>query len=236
MNLHIEHDAAALARMSGSEKPACETILLKHGDARHVLAATLRTNTLDGHWLLDTDVPSSRIVTWSGTLAPSLFESDPRTWMQPGKHALAKFCDEVGPQLRTHQRTICFQPNARHVLNDAPSCLTFLRDRSGQPFEVALAPASMLEPSMLDRLEEHLQRQFEGLGERCAMVILNDVVVVSDGDDDARCETTVLGEGDLPRDVVRRLLRDCVPAGTPIVIDGRAGGESIQRQLQWLGD
>lgn len=234
VNLHIEHDATLLSKLSGAPKPACDSLIIKHGSANVVLAAALHANPLGGDWLADLDAPASRMLTWSGTLGHALFEPDPRTWMKPGKEALARFCDEIAPQLRQHQRALCFQPHARHVLNDAPSCLTFLRERSGQGFEVAFAPASMLEPSMIDRLEEHLQRLFEGLGDKCPMVMLNDVQVVTNADGDQHCKTTALGEGLFPREVIRSFLNSCVPRDTPIVIDGRAGGTSIQRQIDWL--
>ena len=164
MNLFIEHDAATLARMTGSPHPHCQTIIVKHGNASTVLASSHAGNPLAGDWLADLDAPGDRILCWSGTLADELFESDPRTWGSSGREALGRFCDDVLSQVKAHDRTLCFHPHARHVLNDVPSCLTFLRGRAGQPFEVALAPASLLEPSMLDRLDEHLQRQFEIAG------------------------------------------------------------------------
>jgi hypothetical protein len=162
-----------------------------------------------------------------------LFESDPRTWGRPGREALSRFCDELANQLRVCERTLCFHPHARHVLNDVPSCLTFLRNRAGQSFEIALAPASLLEPSMMDRLDEHLQRHFESLGGSCAMVLLSDVRIVG-GDAEQRCEPAILGEGLMQRDLVRSLLRAHVPEETPIVIDGRPGGAAIARQIEWL--
>lgn len=233
MNLFIEHDAATLARLSGSPPPDCQTIIVKHGDASNVLASSHAGNPLSGDWLVDLDVPGDRILCWSGTLAPELFESDPRTWGRVGREALSGFCGEVESQLKAHDLHLCFHPHARHVLNDVPSCLTFLHSRMGQPFEIALAPASLLEPSMLDRLDEHLQRQFEALGGHCAMVLLRDVRVIG-GDDDQRSEPAILGDGLLQRDQVRSLLRDHVPAETPIVIDGRHGSAAIARQMEWL--
>lgn len=234
VNLHVEHDAARLARITGASRAACDGVILRHGDASQVLASTHRDNPLAGNWLLDVDAPGSRAVAWSGTLADGLFERDLRTWTAPGRRAFADFCDALAPQLATHSRTLCFHPHARHVLNDVPSCLGFLRDRAGQPFEIAFAPASLLESSMLDRIEEHLQRQFESLGHQCAMLLLHDVRVVSDGDEEARCEAAELGQGLLPRDLVISLIRDHLRPEMPIVIDGRGGGASITRQIEWL--
>ena len=234
VRIFIEHDAATLARLTGAPRPACESIIVEHGNASNVLASVLAGNPLGGDWLFDVDSPGDRIVSWSGTLAEGLFESDPRTWGRPGREALSRFCDEIGVQLKSHQRRLCFHPHARHALNDIPSCLTFLRDRSSLPFDIALAPASLLVPSMLDRLEDHLQRHFESLGAQCAIVLLSDVRVVDAGDDESRCEPSLLGEGLLPRDLVRSLLSAHVPPATPIVVDGRQGSGAIARQLEWL--
>ena len=234
MNLFIEHDAATLARLTGSAAtPHCQSIIVKHGLASSVLASSHAGNPLSGDWLADLDAPGDRILCWSGTLADEPFEGDPRTWGGPGREALSRFCDELAGQLQACERTLCFHPHARHVLNDVPSCLTFRRGREGQPFEIALAPASLLEPSMMDRLAEHLQRQFESLGRECAMVLMNDVRIAGD-DDNPRCEPAILGDGLMQRDLVRSLLRDHVPAEVPIVIDGRQGSTAIARQIEWL--
>lgn len=221
-----------LARLAGAARPACDSIIVKHGDASNVLAATHQDNPFGGHWLLDAEAPSQRSVIWSGTLGEDLFAAEPRNWARAGRGALQRLCDELAPQLQARGRIVCFRPHARHVLNDVPSCFTFATERvgPGQPFEIALAPALMLEPSMLDQLEDHLRRQFKTLGSRCAMVMLGDVRVIDVADGDAQCESVPLGEGVLPRDLVRRLLSDCVPTSTPIVIQGR----SIERQLAWL--
>lgn len=234
MKIFIEHDAATLARLSGAARPACDGIIVEHGNASNVLASVLAGNPLGGDWLFDVDSPGDRIVSWSGTLAEGLLDSDPRTWGRPGRAALGEYCDDIAKQLQAHHRRLCFHPHARHVLNDIPSCLTFLRDRSSQPFDIALAPASLLEPSMLDRLDDHLQRHFESLGAQCAMVLMNDVRVADTGEDEPHCMPAALGEGLFPRDLVRSLLAAHVPPATPIVLDGRQGSAAIARQLEWL--
>lgn len=236
MNIHIMHDAATLAAISGAASPSCESIIIRRGDASAVLASSHAGNPLAHYWLFDIESPGQFVLAWSGTPSDDLFERDPRAWTKPGRDAFARFCDEVVPQLTRHQRSLCFRPHARHVLNDAPSCLTFLRERAGQPFAIALDPVAMLEPSMVDRVDEHLERQFESLGPRCAMVILSDVQVAKAEEDDSRCEPIALGSGLLPRDRVLALLREHVPDATPIVIDGRQGGKAIREQLAWLGD
>ena len=223
--IHIEHDAAMLADMAGAERPACDGLIVSLGRADDVLASTIRSNVLSGNWLLDADLPASRVLSWSGTLAEELFQPHPTTWLSPGHEALAAFCDEIAPQLDRHQRTLCFQPHARHVLNDPQSCARFLQQRSGEAFEIALAPASMLEPTMLDHLEDHLHRAFETLGGLGAMLMLSDVI--AEGDD---VRPVPLGDGVLPREVVLRLIDQHVPPSVPIVLEPG----KLEQQRAWL--
>jgi hypothetical protein len=160
------------------------------------------------------------------------------TWLRPGREKFEQFCNELAPQLKAHERTICFQPHSRHVLSDVQSCINFLRDLEAHKlagvgglggFEIALSPATMFEPSMLRDVDDHLHRMFETLGERCAMVFLGDVKL-HDHDDEPYCEAVPLGEGSFPRDVVLDLLARFVPQGTPVVLQSR----SIASQLEWL--
>jgi hypothetical protein len=229
MNLCIEHDAATLARMTGSPKPACDGLIMPLGNPGEVVALTLRSNPLGESWLFDAEMPGERIVAWSGTLAEDLLERHPMNWMPAGNEAFRAFCAELRPQLETHQRKLCFQPHSRHVLSDVPSCLTFLRSMGDSPFEIALATASLLEPEMLKDVDDHLRRAFESLGGCCAMVMLNDVVA-RPHDDDARCEAVALGDGVLPRELIRQLVRDHVPPQTPIVISPA----KLEQQQAWL--
>ncbi len=234
MNLYVQHDARAIASLLNATELLCDSLILKHGDPMSVLASSHDGNPLGGGWLLDAETPGDQLVAWSGTLADGLFDRDPRNWMRQGRDAFASLCDELAGQLESHDRTLCFRPHARHVLNDVPSCLGFLRDRDSQPYSIALAPASMFEPTMLDRIEEHLQRQFESLGQRCSMLLLEDLQVASDADGLDRCDAVTLGEGLLPRDLVRDLIRANLPATTPVVIDGRQGSAAIAKQIDWL--
>jgi len=232
VRVFVEHDAAMLAKLSRAARPACDGLILKHGRPDEVLAATIRENILSHDLLIDTDLPSDRIVCWSGTLADDLFGSHPPNWLRPGRESLQAFCREMSDQLRSHQRTICFQPHSRHVLSDAQSCLSLLREHDGGPFEIAFSPATLIETSMLPDLDDHLTRLFHGLGNRCAMVMLADVVEGTDNAGEPRCETVALGSGRLPRDLVRKLIREHVPPKTPIVLQPR----ELATQLDWLGD
>jgi hypothetical protein len=229
VKIFIEHDARTLAHLSGAAAPHCDGVILQHGRADIVLASTIRQNPLSQDWLYDLDLPGSQLVTWSGTVADGLFESTPLNWMPQGQRAFNQFCDQLQPQLVRHQLTLCFHPHSRHVLSDVNLCMKFLRERSGQPFQLALAPASLIEPNMMNDVDDHLIRMFEGLGRHCAMVMLSDVLI-HQHDDEPWCEAVPLGTGVLPRERVLELLRNHVPPETPIVI----AAAQIDSQLEWL--
>jgi hypothetical protein len=237
MNIYIEQDAALVADLLGCSRPACDGVILKFGDPREVLATTMRGNPLGGAWLLDVELPGSRAVAWSGTVADELFAADPMTWMKPGQTAFADFCDQIAPQLLRHERTLCFQPHARHVLSDAHSCLRFMRERREGPFEVAFAPATMLERSMLSDLDDHLRRMFELLAGSTeatdvgpAMLVMHDVALAQDSDEQPLMPVA-LGDGVLPRDLVRGLVDEYLSPELPIVLRP----EWLDQQLAWLG-
>ena len=53
------------------------------------------------------------------------------------------------------------------------------------------------------------------------MIMLSDARTADDGDS---IEPVPLGQGELPRDVIRRLLKEHVPPATPIVLRPAAAG------------
>jgi hypothetical protein len=227
LNLYVEQDARMVAEIGNHARPGCDGIIMKLGDPRDVLAVTMRSNPLAGGWLLDADVPSNRVVTWSGTLADDLFGQHPMTWMKAGQDAFASFCDDISPQLERHGMTLCLQPHARHVLSDAQSCARFARVRSGQPFAIAFSPASLLETSMMNQLEDHLRRAFEvlsALGDASPMLMLYDVA-------EENLQPLPLGRGVLPRALIHSLLEQYVNSELPVVLLP----ERIDEQLEWLG-
>lgn len=227
MRIYLHHDAKVLARLVGATHPCCEGVFIGFGAAAgQPLASFADGNPLAEEWMLDIELPGERIVCWSGTLADELFGDEPRTWMREGHDAFRFFCDAAAPTLVAQQRTLAFRPHVRHVLSDAQGCVNFLRERSGQPFELAVGPADLLTPDMLKDVEDHLRRIIPALAPRAAMFLMHDAVV--DGD---LLRPVPLGEGCLPRDLIRELLADHAPKDLPLVL--RPG--SIERQLEWLG-
>ncbi|MCA9291095.1 MAG: hypothetical protein KDA25_08200, partial [Phycisphaerales bacterium] len=115
--------------------------------------------------------PLPRVLVWSGTLGADLFEPHPMTWLAPGHAALRTWCDARRPGLEAGGARVLFLPHARHVLNDAQSTLSFLLDRAGQPFDVVLSTDALLEPSMLDDVEDHVERMHAALGDRSVAIL-----------------------------------------------------------------
>ncbi|TVQ30597.1 MAG: hypothetical protein EA376_12090 [Phycisphaeraceae bacterium] len=156
-----------------------------------------------------------RIIAWSGTLADSLFERDPRSWLPPARRAFADLCDALAPRLDAAGATLLFRPCSRHVLADPTTCLSFLRERAAEPFGIVLDPIGFLEPDMLDRVEEHLERAFEIMGEPAAAVLLAGGAV---DELQHRVTHTPLGAGAIPTELILDPWRRHCPAATPVIL------------------
>jgi hypothetical protein len=228
MNVLVELDAEDYASLTDQPASACEGVVVTPDAERQPLAVTLSGNPLHDVYSIPSQLPCEHLVLWSGTLGDELFEAHPHNWMPPGRAALDECCTRLGEGLEQSGRRICFRPHSRHVLSDPPSCLKFLDDHAGELFDIALAPALMFEPGMLDDIDDHLERMFAMLGPRCAMVLLRDVTADEDGD---MCVSVPLGRGRMPRDLVGSLIERCVPAATPIVLTS----EELREQAGWLG-
>lgn len=228
MNLHVLHDARALAKLAGATPPACDALACRLGAPDRVAAAWIDGNPLAPGWIADALLPAPRLLCFSGSLADDAFAVHPPNWMRPGRAALDALVHASAPALEAQGRSLCLRPHARHVLSDAQGCLRFLSDHAGLPVQVALSPADMVTSAMIADLPDHLERLFGALGGRAALVLLQDVGAA--GDDDPP-NPVPLGHGRLPRDLVLRLIEAHVPAGTPIVL----GPGPLEPQLAWLG-
>lgn len=199
----------------------CESLALSTDDPSDVLFAFVGENPLSPDWLVDLELPGDRIACWSGTLAleavaeGDLFAAHPHNWMSPGPEALTNLLDDVIPILERTERTLCLLPHARHVLNDVQGSINLLRSRQGTPIEVALAPTALLTPSMLDALEDHLERSFDTLAEHAPFLYLHDAVI---DEQDQRLLPVPLGEGIINRDLMRAAIERFWPAEKPIVV------------------
>lgn len=217
-SVHLLHDSKLLARMIGVEAPCCSQVAMPTEGAMEAFASFVDGNPLSDGWLVDVDAPSSRIVSWSGTLATDLFADEPRTWMRAGQDRFKRFLDEVAPALRTHGRTLCFRPHHRHVVGDVHASVRLLRERAADPFEVLLSPADMLAPSMLGTVEDHLVRMFAHLGPVAAAVLVADVRSGPNTEETGLLEQCPLGQGVLPTALLGRLLAEHLRPEAPVIL------------------
>jgi hypothetical protein len=133
-----------------------------------VFAAVAHHNPLESV-AVDAPLPAPRLVMWSGWFGAGeplrgSFPRDFRTWTPRGWAGLARACDGLLPALTSAGMHLWVRPHARHVLADAQSCVSFLKEREGQPVRLLLDPAGLLTGSMLGLAEEHLGRIFGALG------------------------------------------------------------------------
>ncbi len=185
-------------------------------DARETFAIVHGGNPFNTQWQLPALVPGlQRIMTWSGTLADDLFEGHPGNWMMAGAAALQQRTQQNLAELPDRNCRWCIRPHCRHVLSDVPSCRQFALDHAGQPIDLVLDPVSMLEPTMLSGLDEHLLRMFETLGPSAAAVFIGDAALDESG---TALQSVYPGSGAVSPALVRDLLSQYVPNSTPIVI------------------
>jgi len=185
-------------------------------DSAQVVAAIVPDNPLGESWALPARDDVELIVAWSGVPGASneeLFEPNPLTWMPAGRTALDELCARLGPILESRDQRLAFRPHARHVLSDEPSCLQFLTDYEDGPFTLAFEPALLMEPGMLDALDERLPRLFTSLGPRAALVILSDAKLNETG---RRVEIVPPGQGVFPMELVDELVERHVPEHVPV--------------------
>ncbi len=173
--------------------PANESSALVFPETRHLLEEDFPLAATPGVTLA-----------WTGTLAAGFFESHPHTWMGPGRDQLLARCAALDAS------RLILLPHARHVLNDAAGACAFLDERP--EIRIALAPARLFEPGMLDDAYDHLRCAIRMLGPRCALVLREDVAAAGD-----ECQPVAPGTGRLPMDRLDALLAEYVSADVPVI-------------------
>jgi len=166
--------------------------------------------------LLSEPTPGKRLIAWSGSVAELMFERDVRSWMPESRSAFEAMCDALAPVLESSGRRLVFRPCSRHVLSDAHACRAFLEGHRERPIGVLLDPIGMLEPEMLEEIDDHLDRSFEMLGPLCEGVALTGGRVEAD-----RIVPASLGEGlPLVDALIGRLLEHCPPETSVLLLEG----------------
>ena len=229
MEVFVLHDARAVAGIAGVDVPACDSLALSADDPSQVLFAFVGGNPLSNDWLVDLELPGRRIAAWSGTLndGDDLFAAHPHNWMSPGSEALKRLLEELLPQFERSQRTLCLVPHARHVLSDVQGTINLARAHAGSALEIALAPGSLLVPSMLDTLEDHLERSFATLSEAASFLFIEDLAISEDGES---LEPTSFGEGVLDKSLLHSAIKRHWPSDKPVVVRSA----NLAQQLDWL--
>lgn len=201
-----------------------------------LLAISHRANVLSSAWSPPTGAESATLIVDSGSLADGgLAEPHPMNWMRPGRKALDAWLHRVAPAFESAGGRLLLQPHALHVLSDAPSTAAFLDDhadwREKGVLGLALDPSSLITPSMLNDVEDHLTRIFERVGPSVDLLLLADLVAPEAAETPANtCPGLPLGQGVLPREHVLGLIDACVPPDALIVILPH----HFDRQLAWL--
>lgn len=123
---------------------------------------------------------------------------------------------------------LLLRPHHRHVLADAPACRHWLFSNEPDPADcaIALSPASILVPSMLDACEDHFTRLFEFIAESCPVVILEDFQLMESG----QIQCVSMGSGLLDGALMGRLVSEHVPPEVPVLVHARCA-ESARRWL-----
>ena len=123
---------------------------------------------------------------------------------------------------------LLLRPHHRHVLADAPACRHWLFSREPEPpiCDIALSPTSILVDAMLESHQDHIERLFEFVGESSGVVIVEDF----QRSDTGEVQCIAPGSGLLDGALMGSLIRDHVPAATPVVV--HAG--SIVEAKSWL--
>lgn len=160
------------------------------------------------------------LLAWSGGMGESPHERDPRTWMAPGREALAEACERLAPALEASGKTLLLRAHCRHVLSDAPACAHFVGIRPSARLGVALDPASMLERSMLARAGEHLERIISIAGAAAEMLVLGNVREPSSPEEDAPPLAAGPGEGAIDEETMVRLAREAMDDGAALLVVG----------------
>lgn len=174
--------------------------------------------------------PTSTIISRSGSLTEGddPFAEDPRNWMPSGRRTLEESLDGLVGTLAASRRTLLLRPHARQILSDLAGASDFLRRHRGERFGLALAPADLIAPTMLDRAEDLLVRAFEMLVPRLDpardVLVLQDLVAGENPD--AMPIAVPFGRGVLPWSCCRRFAA-AIPDGLRVVLDPTVASEAL---------
>ena len=198
-----------------------DEVITRHATGRIIARRDARNLITLDPIVINTPDDDAALIVWSGSLADDLNEPHPANWLTPGQQAFAELKDRLIAAATDSAARILIQPHSRHLLSDTQTAYNFINtldanaSEAAPPLGLMLAPATLLEPSMLHPIEDHLTRIFETLAPHAGIVLLTDAVVM-DGDD--RMQPVPLGAGCLPMDLLRDLAHRWIGPATPVAL------------------
>lgn len=176
-------------------------------------------------------VPGIRVVR-SGRL-----EAPHQTWGPAGAAMFESRCREWRERVASGER-ILVRPHHADVLSDVQRCLTFARSERGGLL-LAIDPAGLLAPSMIDRAEDHMVR-FVGATRDCpalGAIVLTSVEVESTADGPVTRSVTI-DRGMLParlmRDTARLLAEIALARRVPLILMSDRASEQEALLDSWI--
>ncbi len=116
-----------------------------------------------------------RVVTWSGTFAPSLLEEHPENQGLAAWDTLRRAVDDLFPLLDASDAILVIEPFFAHVL-DTPERIVAFCEEVGSPYvRVVLDPPNLLTPGMWQQQSELLPPLVAALAPYTSLIHLKDM-------------------------------------------------------------
>lgn len=131
-----------------------------------------------------------RIVSWSGTFTPDLFDDYPDNHAQVGWDALRASIDELFPLLDEAEAILLLEPYATHVLRGPDDVLRLCAEVNSPYLGVLLDPPNMLPPDTWGHQAELIRAGTAALAPYVGLIHLKDMRLRA-----GRLDLTGPGEG-----------------------------------------
>jgi sugar phosphate isomerase/epimerase len=126
-----------------------------------------------------------RVILWSGTLAPRLFDQHDANATEECLASLREFLGEVVRTTRARHYFLCIEPFGTHVLCDERLVAAFhetLEPTVAERVRYVVDAASFMTPHRYPSRDEHARSVCENLGPLAGVVHLRDCVLPPDGE------------------------------------------------------
>lgn len=116
-----------------------------------------------------------RLVSWSGTFSPGLYDDHPDNHTQAGWDALRASVDELAPLLDEAEAILLLEPHYTHVLGDPDSVVRFCVEVNSPYLGVVLDPPNLLSPATWEQQAELIPTAVAALAPYIGLVHLKDM-------------------------------------------------------------